>query len=132
MTVPAPVDPKYYARKYPEPPQPYPVPLVTSADPRPAGVTEPGPVLDLQMHAQMHGWMHRTTYSEGYLPHASYGTPGRTAKKIWAVRLERNGSRAVAVRHDDSWASLWVWSRKRGRERVAGLEVFKLELSREW
>lgn len=132
MTAPAPVKPEFYARKYPEPAQPYPAPLVTSDDPIPAGVTKPRPVADLEALARSVGWNVRSTYAEGYLPHAAHGTPGKEPKRSWAVRLERNGSRAVAVRTEDVWTSFWVWSRERGRHRILGLDNFRADLKRPW
>jgi hypothetical protein len=125
------VDPQFYARHYPAEPEPFPAPLVTSRDPIPAGIVEPGPVAQLEAYAAEHGWQTQVAYSEGCLPHATHGRPVGP-KKLWSVRLERNGARAVAVRHDDTWKSFWMWSPRRMRERAAGLEVFKVEIGRDW
>lgn len=126
------IDPRFYARKYPEPAKPYPAPIVTSNDPIPDGVTKPRPVADLEALARRAGWNINTTYAEGWVPHASHGTPGAEPKQSWAVRLERHGSRAVAVRMADTWTSFWVWSRNRGRHRILGLDNFKADLRGSW
>lgn len=86
----------------------YPAPSLTSDMPtdRVAGLTAAG----LLMLASSRGWEGRITFACGFLPHATYGTPGKTIKASEAVRLWRGDQRAVAVRMGDDWMSLWTWS----------------------
>lgn len=69
----------------PEVAGPYPEPEHTSRDPWPEGFPVPGPVAKLRKLAESHGWSVRVTYSRGYPPHKSHGTPGA---KIHAVAVQ--------------------------------------------
>lgn len=86
----------------------YPAPLHTSNDSLPD--IAPRPIADLAMYAAGLDWEYMITYAHGWVPHARLGTPGKAPKTSWAVRLRRGPFRAVAVRMDDSWASMWTWS----------------------
>jgi hypothetical protein len=108
----------------------YPTPLHTSDDPPPAIV--PAPVNDLAFLARAAGWQCRVTYSEGYTPHSRHGTPSANPKKIWVIRLMDGDKRAVAVRTDATWSSLWVWSPRRFYAKISLLADFQRELGREW
>lgn len=103
--------------------EPYPAPLYTSDAPA-AGLEASGPARILAAVAARHGWTSRITFANGYLPHAAYGTPSKTPKKSEAVRLSRGAQRAVAVRMDGSWVSLWTWGRDTFFTRSDTLEAF--------
>lgn len=109
---------------HPAPPEEFPVPLVTSDDPLPASVLMPGPVADLARDMERAGWRAQITYAHGYVPHATHGRPSAKPKQSWAVRAVRGAQRAVAVREDDAWQSLWDWSAEHFFRRSPGLEVF--------
>lgn len=110
--------------------EPYPPPLVTSDDP--LRCVAPGPVAELGKLAGLMLWNVQITYSEGHLPHARLGTPSEKAKKIWALRMARGAQRAVAVRTDGSWTSLWTWSPQRMAARSRTLADFENQLGRDW
>jgi hypothetical protein len=103
--------------------EPYPAPLLTSEMPAP-GIEASGPARILAAVAARHGWTSHITFANGYLPHAAYGTPSAKPKKSEAVRLSRGAQRAVAVRMDGSWVSLWTWGRDTFFTRSDGLEAF--------
>ena len=83
--------------------KPYPEPEVTSR----MGIQGPErkAVTDLVRLAGKFGWFAQVTYARGCFPHASQGTPG-PVKDSLAVRLSRNGVRAVAVY---AGADTWAW-----------------------
>lgn len=119
-------------RHYPFPPpgeappielESYPAPVLTSEQPTDRVATPTAAAL-LAL-AESRGWTGRITFAAGLLPHASYGTPGKTVKASEAVRLARGGQRAVAVRMGDSWSSLWSWSPVQFFVRHATLDVFR-------
>jgi hypothetical protein len=89
----------------------FPAPLITSDMPWEGVASPPGPVTDLAAYAASCGWDVMITYAEGWVPHASWGTPNKGgARQSWGVRLRRGAFRAVAVRMNGSWASMWTWS----------------------
>ncbi len=97
-----------FARVEPEVEQPFPRPEVTSTDT--AGRVEPPTlVIDLAACAQALGWDHMITYARGWVPHARTGRPLAGVRESWAVRLRREGRRAVAVRMGGAWVSMWTW-----------------------
>ncbi len=104
--------------------QPYPQPALTS-------VMEPidhvpGPVMLLKGYAERLGWISLTPrQSIGYVPHSLHGTPSKAAKSLWCLKMMRGDQRAVAVRTDGSWSSLWTWSSEEFFARHATLEAFK-------
>lgn len=104
---------------------PFPRPRVTSRDGIPEYAAKPGPVADLETYAQEHGWTVSLTYSEGYEPHATTGRPSAKIKTKWAVRMVRGQERAVAVRTDAAWSSLWFWSPTQFFKESGGLTEFK-------
>lgn len=101
----------------------YPAPLLTSEDPAP-GTAFPTVAGLLQLAVNL-GWQGRITWACGYVPHATLGTPGKTAKESQAVRLTRGDQRAVAVRMGGNWESLWTWAPYQFFVRHATLELFK-------
>jgi hypothetical protein len=103
-----PVGPVDFSRPAPKVIEAYPAPTLTSKD-MPAEEAS-RPASDLLMLAHERGWIGEITQARGHVPHASYGTPGKAAKFSEAVRLRRGDCRAVAVRMDGSWASMWTWS----------------------
>lgn len=106
--LPAPLDPAVFRRPEPPEPAPYPEPLVTSEDGQ-EPAKRPGPVTDLAALAESLGWdVRRITYAEGWVPHATHGTPGKAPKQSWAIRMARGEHRAVAVRMGDAWDSFYV------------------------
>lgn len=111
-------------------PEPYPTPLHTSD--QPCGHPAPAPVSSLALLAGTHGWEYKTTHAEGWVPHASWGTPSAEPKEGWAVRLQRGDQQARAVRVDGKWTSLWTWSPRRIMRRSALLDDFKALLKEEW
>lgn len=96
----------------------------------PITTTPPGPVLDLALLADRHGWSTRITGSRGHVPHATTGRPSAAPKEMWAVRCARGERRAVAVREDGAWHSLWVWSAHEFFQKLRLLEDFRAALSR--
>jgi hypothetical protein len=92
----------------------FPAPLVTSNDGQEDALVHPGPVDALAEFARTCGWETKITYAEGWVPHAKLGTP-LGPKALWAVRMRRGTVRAVAVRTDGTWTSLWkmadTWQR---------------------
>jgi len=104
--------------------KPYPAPALTSA--MPACDVVPGPVMLLKWHAECLGWICLSPrQSIGHVPHASHGTPSEKAKTLWSLRMMRGDRRAVAVRTDGSWSSLWTWSTTEFFSRHATLEAFR-------
>ena len=101
----------------------YPAPSLTSADPMPQPAS--APAAQLLIVASSRGWTGTITMARGFMPHASYGTPGKREQFSEAVRLYRGEQRAVAVRRDGSWSSLWTWSRTQFFARYSTLEAFK-------
>lgn len=103
-----PVGPVDFSRPTEPETGPYPAPTLTSDMP----LRQPPsrPARDLLTLAQTHGWNGRITQAEGHVPHASWGTPGKSPKFSEAVRLRRGDQCAVAVRVGGSWASLWTWA----------------------
>lgn len=107
---------------------PFPEPLVSSRDGWRADVM-PGPVHDLVALAESRGWItSEPQYAEGFTPHASHGTPSAKPKTSWAVRMRRGEMRAIAVRMDGSWTSLWVLGPD-GMERHTTLGAFQEAIS---
>jgi hypothetical protein len=106
---------------------PYPASLLTSDDPYDGPTSRPA--ADLLKLALAHGWTGRITYAKGYLPHAAYGTPSKVAKFSEALRLARGDRRAVAVRMDSSWESLWTWSATQFFIRYKLLDEFRAALA---
>lgn len=119
-----PLPPLDYSRPAPEVKtvKALPPPAVTSLDP--LAETAPGPAVDLLMWALANRWEARVTHSIGHVP----GQRSERAKVLWAVRCARGNRRAVAVRQDDAWQSLWVWSDEQFFTRVPGLAEFRKEL----
>lgn len=124
-------------RHYPVPPYPrgdvavlerpvYPVPRHVSTDPLPA--TLPKPVTDLLAYAVRHGWVGVITHAEGNLPHATTGRPSAAVKVSDAVRLARGKRRAVAVRMDGKWESLFTFSNTEFFTRHRLLDDFRAAL----
>lgn len=119
----------------PRPPEPerepYPAPLVTSED----GVTGPtkAAVTDMVALVQRFGWSAKVTYAEGWIPHASRGTPGARAQESLAVRMWRSGQRAVAVYVDHgktwSWDTLLYWRSGTWPVGMPGVGVFLDEIT---
>lgn len=107
--------------------EPFPAPEVTSIDPIPEKV--PAVVSALIRLAEQRGWSVQLTYSRGYEPHALYGTPSAKVKTKWALRMVRGEQRAVAVRTDSAWTSLWTWSSEHFFRESTGLREFERELS---
>jgi hypothetical protein len=103
--------------------EPYPAPVLTSD--MPCTLAPFSTVADLADLARSYGWTAVITFAEGYVPHASYGTPGKTIKKSQAVRMVRGGTRAVAVRMGSSWDSMWIWSGTQFFTRYATLAEFE-------
>ncbi len=104
--------------------KPYPASAHTSAMPPRDAV--PGPVLLLKGYAERLGWVCLTPrQSIGHVPHATLGTPSAKAKTLWSLLMMRGDRRAVAVRTDGSWSSLWTWSTTEFFTRHATLEVFR-------
>lgn len=104
--------------------EPYPAPVLSSRDV--ARHPVPGPVAELRTYALDHGWTtDEPRQSIGYLPHATYGTPGKTAKTLWGLRMKRGNERAVAVRVDGMWGSFWTWSSTQFFTRHSGLGLFE-------
>lgn len=102
----------------------YPAPLHTSVM-EPKDPT-PGPVLLLKGHAERCGWQVLSPRQAiGFLPHATYGTPGKVAKTSWALKMMRGSRRAVAVQFGGSWLSFWTWSDQEFFRRYATLAEFK-------
>jgi len=97
----------------------FPVPLVTSKDGQENAIQHPGPVDDLAAYGVNAGWTCDITYSEGWVPHATTGKP-LGPKVLWAVRMVRDGVRAVAVRTGDQWTSLWVIGARWERHETLG------------
>jgi hypothetical protein len=110
--------------------EPFPVPLHTSDMSH--TLRWPQPVTDIVHAAHVHGWENRITYAQGWVPHATHGTPSARPKQLWAVRLRRGDQRAVAVRADDSWKSFWTWSPRRMMVRTSLLADFKALLGEDW
>lgn len=104
-------------------PETFPAPSVTSADPVPDQM--PGPVSALVRLAEAKGWKVLVTYSVGHEPHASHGTPSAKPKVKWALRMAIGQRRAVAVRTDDAWTSLWDWSPEQNMQRSPTLAAFQ-------
>jgi len=104
--------------------QPFPAPLRHS-DMSVLTLDVPRPVTDLEMYAMSHGWTTRLTMSEGWEPHAIHGRPSASPKVKWAVRMQRGVERAVAVRTDGAWSSMWTWSTSQFFRRYGTLEAFK-------
>jgi len=118
---PGPVD---FSRVAEEEAQVYPAPVLTSQMEPIEHV--PGPVMLLKGHAERLGWISlRPRQSIGYVPHALHGTPGKNEKTLWCLKMLRGDRRAVAVRTDGSWSSLWTWSSEEFFARHATLEAFK-------
>lgn len=88
--------------------QTFPEPLRTSEEAAP--IQPPSAVLKMAQRGTQAAWSVNLTYAEGFWPHASYGTPGKTPKVSWVVRMTRGSHRAVAVYVEGSWRSLWDWS----------------------
>jgi hypothetical protein len=103
---------------------PYPEPIVGACEPD-GSVLMPRPVTDLQKYASAQGWAVMLTYAYGWLPHATYGTPGAEPKHSWGVRMRRGGTNAVAVYMGGKWESLWTWSNTGGFVHHKGITVFK-------
>lgn len=107
----------------------FPAPLVTSHDPIPGKA--PAVVSKLIRLAEARNWKVELTYSEGYEPHATYGTPSAKPKAKWALRMARGERRAVAVRTDSAWTSLWTWSPDQFFQPAQGLHEFERAISRD-
>lgn len=120
---PFPLNPAHHERPALEERGPFPAPALTSTDPLPE--ITPGPVLGLVMTAEGFGWECVTTAAVGHVPHATRGTPSAQPKSSWAARMQRGEQRAVAVRMDGNWTSLWTWSSTTAFKRHATLEAFK-------
>jgi hypothetical protein len=101
----------------------WPSPVHTSLMPAPQDV--PDPVSDLAVWARTFGWKTLVTYSEGWVP----GQRSEKAKKIWAVRCSRGTRRAVAVREDGSWHSLWSFGQGLAFTKTVLLDQFKQDLA---
>lgn len=104
--------------------EPYPAPLHTSLmepkDPI------PGPITLLQAYAHRAGWQALTPRQAiGFYPHATLGTPGKTVKVSWSLKLMRGSRRAVAVQAGGSWVSFWTWSESEFFRRYRLLEEFR-------
>lgn len=91
--------------------EPYPDPLVTSAE----GV--PGPVKQavdtMARMARAQGWTVVVTYAYGYTPHGATGRPAAKPTESLAVRMARKRDRAVAVYRAGSswtWDTLYIWN----------------------
>lgn len=107
--------------------QEFPAPLVTSRDGQHDAIPHPDPVDDLASFARGHKWATQIAYSEGWVPHATTGKP-LGPKVMWSVRMVRSGGlRAVAVRTDDKWTSLWITGET--WQRFATLAAFKERLA---
>ena len=100
----------------------FPAPLRTSREP--LGSPVPGPVGKIASAAMSAGWDVLVTQAEGYWPHATTGRPGVRPKVSWAVRLRRDDQRAVAVRVESSWMSLWYWTQVSPFQRAKTLAEF--------
>lgn len=96
-----------------------PAPVRASLDP--LAESAPGPVVDLLMWALAKKWDARITHSIGHVP----GQRSEDPKVLWAVRCVRGNRHAVAVRVDDAWKSLWVWSGEQFFTRLSGLGEFR-------
>lgn len=118
-----PVGPIDFSRPAQQEEQPYPVPSLTSDMQVP--ITASQPASGLQALARANGWDAVITFARGYLPHATHGRPSAAEKVSEAVRMARGSRRAVAVRMDGSWTSLWTWSDTEFFTRHATLEAFK-------
>lgn len=118
-----PVGPVYFSRPADEVTAAYPAPVLTSMDTPPGPPSQPA--LDLLAYAHLLDWEGVITQAKGHVPHATYGTPGKAAKYSDAVRLRRGQQRAVAVRMDGDWASMWTWSPEQFFARRRLLEEFK-------
>lgn len=91
----------------------FPAPVVGATSDPEVIVRAPNPVTELEAYAASLGWDTMITYAKGWVPHASWGTPNKGgARESWGVRLRRGPFRAVAVRMNGSWASMWTWSDK--------------------
>jgi len=121
-----PVGPVDFSRPASEVVQAYPAPVLTSMDTPDAPPSKPA--RDLLALAQSLGWEGVITQAKGHVPHAAHGTPGATAKPSDAVRLRRGQQRAVAVRMDGKWSSMWTWSPERFFARCRLLEEFQAAL----
>ena len=117
-----PVGPVDFSRPADTIEQPYPAPALTSDMLHTGSPSQPA--ADLLTLAVSHGWDGRITFAEGNPPHATHGRP-LAVKKSEAVRLARDGRRAVAVRMGGKWASLWTWSADQFFTQHATLEAFK-------
>ncbi len=102
-------------------PEPYPAPEVTSRDGHP--VPEKGAVSRVLTLALGKGWDADVTYARGHLPHATTARP-LTCRGSIAVRLTRDGVRAVAVYREGS--SSWAWDTMYvGTQRFTGIEEWE-------
>jgi len=118
-----PVGPVDFSRVPEEIKADYPAPSLTSD--QPYDQPSSGPAAGLLKHAMTLGWDGVITYARGHVPHATHGTPGKDAKFSEALRLQRGDQRAVAVRMDGSWTSLWTWSPSQFFTRHKTLEAFQ-------
>lgn len=121
-----PVGPVDFSRPAPEEEDgPFPAPLVTAGQPWEGMVVPPKPIMDMARYADAAGWDHMITYAKGWVPHATHGRPSEKPKESWAVRMKRGEQRAVAVRMDAQWASLWTWAADSPFVHHKGLGEFK-------
>lgn len=88
----------------------------------------PPPVAELAGLARAFGWQVSVVGSVGHVPHARLGTPSAMPKTLWSVRCARDARRAVAVRENSSWHSLWTWSTTEFFRKLPLLEEFRQAL----
>jgi hypothetical protein len=118
-----PVGPVDFSRAAPEVIEAYPAPVLTSLD-MPCSLPSQSARKLLEL-AHSLGWEGAITQAEGHVPHATRGTPGAGPKVSDALRLRHGLRRAVAVRMDGKWASMWTWSPEQFFTRHRLLEEFQ-------
>jgi hypothetical protein len=99
-------------------PLPFPAPEASSRTPWPTELEVPSSVLKLRWEAeQKWGWLVKTQYARGRMPHATTGRPGALVHTV-ALRFgghRLTGRQAYAVYRSPvarlawAWGGVWIW-----------------------